>query len=113
MTVTLRDHLYTESGLPDVLLDGVEFRSCPQCDEEEMVIPRIARLHRLIAERVAEKESRLTVAERLIRLMSLRARPVEAYPNERLADVAKGEPSPLKLNLETHRTGWKDVKSAA
>lgn len=57
-----RDHRYVESGLPDVVLVGLEFRVCP-CGEEEMVLPRITQLHRLIAKRVAEKDSRLTGVE--------------------------------------------------
>lgn len=57
-----RDHEYVESGLPGITLLNLEFRVCP-CGEEEMVIPRTAQLHRLIATRVAEKASRLTGAE--------------------------------------------------
>ena len=59
MKVTHEDHLYVESGLPNVLLLGVEFRSCPQCDEREIVLPKIAQLHRVIAEGVADKEADL------------------------------------------------------
>lgn len=63
MKVTHRDHLYAESGLPNVMLVGLEFRTCPKCGEEERVMPRLAQLHRVIAEHVAEKETRLTGAE--------------------------------------------------
>lgn len=58
-----RNHQYVESGLPNVVLVDLEFRVCPSCGEEEMVIPRLAQLHRCIAKRVAEKDSRLTGAE--------------------------------------------------
>jgi len=148
MKSSRRDHLYVESGLPNVMLLGLEFRTCPACGEEERVMPRLAELHRFIAEAVAEKTSRLTgsevrylrkhlgwsgedfanvmgvrqetvsrwetekepmgvVSERLLRLMALRLRPVESYPNERLADVAKGEASPIDLRLKPTGSSWK------
>ncbi len=147
MKVTHRDHVYVESGLPNVVLLGLEFRTCPNCGEEERVLPRLAQLHRLIAERVAEKEARLTgaeirflrkhlgwsgedfagvldvrpetvsrweneketmsaTAERLLRLMALREKPVESYPNERLAGVAKSAARPVHLEARANRTGW-------
>lgn len=153
MRVTHRDHAYAESGLPNVVLVGLEFHTCPRCGEEERVMPRLAQLHRLIAERVAEKEARLTgaeirflrkhlgwsgedfagvmgvrpetvsrwenekeamgpAAERLLRLMALREKPVESYPNERLADVAKTAARPVHLEARANRNGWR-VEQAA
>ena len=153
MKIETRNHQYVESGLPNVVLLGLEFRTCPKCGEEERVMPRIAQLHRVIAEAVAEKHARLTgaevrflrkhlgwsgedfaktmgvtpgtvsrwenekeamgpVAERLLRLMALRARPIESYPNERLAEVAQEEARPVKLELHANRTGWQ-VDAAA
>ena len=148
-----RDHAYTESGLPGIVLLNLEFRVCPKCKEEEMVIPRLAQLHRLIATRVAEKEPRLTgaeirflrkhlgwsqpdfaatmgvtettvsrwenerepmgaVAERLLRLMALRDRPMSDYPNERLADVAKTDAQAVHLRLEPIQSGWRESVAA-
>lgn len=52
-------HRYEESGLDYVVLLGVEERSCDGCGENELVLPRIAELHRVIARGVAEKEGRL------------------------------------------------------
>lgn len=52
-------HRYKESGLDYVVLLGVEERSCANCGENELVLPRIAELHRVIARGVAEKEGRL------------------------------------------------------
>src|SRR5579863_1998228 len=153
MKVTHENHVYTESGLPNVVLLGVEVRTCKACSEREIAIPRLAQLHRLIAEAVAEKAARLTgaevrflrkhlgwsgedfaatmgvtpstvsrwenekepmgpIAERLLRLMALRARPVETYPNERLADVAKEDARPMHLELESNRNGWKIADAA-
>jgi putative transcriptional regulator len=152
--VTHEDHVYTESGLPNVLLQGVEFRRCPKCDEVEMAIPRLAHLHRAIAEIIAEKTARLTgaeirflrkhlgwsgedfaktmgvtkstvsrwenehepmgaVAERLLRLMALRWKPVESYPNERLADVAQDDAQPLRLEMRANRNGWRGEEVTA
>jgi putative zinc finger/helix-turn-helix YgiT family protein len=42
-------HRYTESGLSDVTLDNVDIRTCPECGEREVVIPKIENLHRMIA----------------------------------------------------------------
>jgi putative zinc finger/helix-turn-helix YgiT family protein len=148
MTVTRRDHHYTESGLRNVLLRDVEVRTCPGCGEEELVIPRIEKLHRAIAEKLAEQPARLTgpeirflrkhlgwsgedfaatigvrpetvsrwenekepmgpTAERLLRLMALRERPIASYPNERLADVAREDARASRLELRPNKGGWK------
>jgi putative zinc finger/helix-turn-helix YgiT family protein len=154
MKTTRKDHLYVESGLPNVLLQDIEFRTCPACGQHEMVIPRMAQLHRALAETIAEKRERLTgaeikflrkhlgwsgedfaktmgvrpesvsrwenekepmgaTAERLLRLMALRGRPIDAYPNERLADVAQGDPKPARLNFKPTSSGWKPDTRAA
>lgn len=42
-------HRYTESGLSTVTLANVEIRTCTRCGEREVVIPKVARLHQLIA----------------------------------------------------------------
>lgn len=148
------NHHYVESGLPNVVLLGVELRVCPACGEEERVMPRLAQLHRVIAEAVAEKTARLTGAEirflrkhlgwsaeafagvigvrpetvsrwenekepmgatseRLLRLMALRLKPVESYPNERLADVAKEDARPVALRLRVDKAGWHAENVAA
>lgn len=147
MKITHEDHVYTECGLPNIVLLGLEFRVCPKCGEKERVMPRLAQLHRVIAEAVAEKRARLTGAEirflrkhlgwsgdyfaevvgvrpetvsrwenekepmgvtseRLLRLMALRLRPVESYPNERLAEVAREEARPVSLRLRPNHGGW-------
>ncbi len=112
------NHKYTESGLPNVVLVGIEVRHCPKCGEEQIVIPRLEELHRVIAFKVASQAARLngaeirflrkwlgwsgatfaktigvaaetvsrwendkeamgTTAERLLRLMAIRQKPVE------------------------------------
>jgi putative zinc finger/helix-turn-helix YgiT family protein len=152
MKVVHRDHLYTESGLPNVLILEAEFRVCPKCGEEERVLPRIAQLHRVIAEAVAQKVARLTgaeirflrkhlgwsgedfaavmgvtpstvsrwenehesmgaTAERLLRLMALRGKPVTEYPNEELKKVAQEAPAPARLRVSSRKSGWKAEES--
>lgn len=150
--VVRRDHEYVESGLPGIVIRDMEFHVCP-CGESR-VVPRMAQLHRIIAEQVATKRARLTgaevrflrkhlgwsgedfaramdvtastvsrweneresmsvMAERLLRLMALRDKPVESYPNERLAEVGRdAEARPVHLELQANRSGW-SVQDAA
>jgi putative zinc finger/helix-turn-helix YgiT family protein len=56
-------YLYTESGLPNVVLVGVEVRRCPSCGHHEVVLPRVTELHRTIAHAVIHKRSRLSGSE--------------------------------------------------
>jgi putative zinc finger/helix-turn-helix YgiT family protein len=51
---------YNESGLSDVTLVDVELRSCPDCGERSVVIPRMEGLHRVIARTIAVSQTRLT-----------------------------------------------------
>lgn len=61
-----------------------------------------------------EKEPMGVVSERLLRLMALRLRPVEDYPNERLAEVAKAAPCPVRLRLRRpNNSGWRMEATAA
>jgi putative zinc finger/helix-turn-helix YgiT family protein len=53
------EYSYTGCGLPDVKLVGVTVRRCTSCDNEEVDIPRILELHKLIACEVSEKPGRL------------------------------------------------------
>jgi putative zinc finger/helix-turn-helix YgiT family protein len=56
-------YLYKESGLPSVVLVGVEVRRCPSCGHHELVLPRLTELHRTIAHALIHKHSRLSGAE--------------------------------------------------
>ena len=38
------NHRWNASGLPNVVLMGVEIRRCPACGEQTLVIPRLAAL---------------------------------------------------------------------
>ena len=63
MVVTGDTHRYDESGLPDVVLKGVETRSCKNCGEREVAIPNIEGLHRALAQALICRASLLTGAE--------------------------------------------------
>jgi len=54
---------YTAGGLPQVVLLGVEVRRCAECGAEEMAIPRIEQLHRVIAQALLHKPARLAGPE--------------------------------------------------
>ncbi len=56
-------YAYRESGLKNVFLCGIVVRTCPRCEVESAVIPRIGELHRVIAEALVRKPTHLTGAE--------------------------------------------------
>lgn len=60
---SVEDYPYLESGLPNVLLMGVEVRRCPACKHVAVVLPRVTELHRAIALAVIHKPARLSGAE--------------------------------------------------
>ncbi len=59
-----------------------------------------------------EKEPMGVVAERLLRLMALREKPVSEYPTEKLAEVAQDNAHPPRLSLRASKTGWHEDKAA-
>jgi len=56
-------HRYTESGLSSVTLVGVVVRTCPDCGEREISIPRVETLHKMIARAIIKSPSALTPEE--------------------------------------------------
>lgn len=52
-------HRYTESGLSNVTLVGVKVRTCPECGEREVSIPKTADLHRQIARTISRERGTL------------------------------------------------------
>lgn len=50
MKCAIKTHHYKESGLDNIYLEGIEVCSCEKCGEEEIGIPCIPELHRVIAE---------------------------------------------------------------
>ena len=63
MTSAKENYRYDESGLPNVTLVRVEIRRCAACGEQEVVIPKIEQLHRVLAMTVVHKAARFTGAE--------------------------------------------------
>ena len=61
METTRGPHRYGK-GL-DVVLQGIETRRCPECGEEEVVIPRIEELHMVIARAIARRPGPLKPRE--------------------------------------------------
>ena len=56
-------HRYVESGLPSVVLRGVQVRKCQACGSEEVAIPNIVGLHRCIATTLVARKSALSAVE--------------------------------------------------
>jgi putative zinc finger/helix-turn-helix YgiT family protein len=54
------NYRYTESGLSNVILQGVEVAVCPKCGTSDVIIPRMAKIHRAIAQALANSPARLT-----------------------------------------------------
>jgi len=63
MTSSREAYRYVESGLPNVTLKDVEIRRCPKCGNQEVLIPRVAELHRAIALALVHKPARFLGAE--------------------------------------------------
>ncbi|OJH35922.1 type II TA system antitoxin MqsA family protein [Cystobacter ferrugineus] len=63
METRRENHRYTESGLDNVTLVGVEVRRCATCGEWELVLPRVEALHRSLALTLVRKRTRLTAKE--------------------------------------------------
>jgi len=63
MGVRRENRRYDAGGLPQVVLQDVETRRCPRCGAEEVVIPRIEGLHRVIAGALIHKPARLAGSE--------------------------------------------------
>ena len=63
LKVTGNTHRYVESGLSNVVLNGVQVRKCKGCGAEEVAIPNIAGLHRCIAAILVARKSALAALE--------------------------------------------------
>ena len=64
-TIKMRIGSYKDKaiGLPHITLVGVKIATCKGCGEQEVEIPRIEELHRLIASKIVAKAGRLTGEE--------------------------------------------------
>lgn len=55
-----RNYRYTESGISNLILQGIEVADCPNCGNSDVIIPRMAKIHRAIAQALANSPVRLT-----------------------------------------------------
>lgn len=63
LTMKRENYRYTACGLTNVTLIGAEVRRCSKCGDQEVVIPRIEELHRVLAAAVVRQATRLTKDE--------------------------------------------------
>lgn len=59
------------------------------------------------------KKQMSPVAERALRLMIFVRDPIEEYPLEKLAEIAQGEATPLRMKVRESRSRWKAEEAAA
>ncbi len=96
---------YTESGLPNVYLSGIEVEACGACGGQSPRIPRILALHEALAEALCLKSSPLTGAEaRFLRKeLGMRAKDWAAYLHVDAATLSRwendGQASSLTLDV--------------
>lgn len=55
-----RHYRYVESGIPNVVLQNVSVAECPRCGNVDVSIPRLAKVHRAIAQALVSSPARLT-----------------------------------------------------
>jgi putative zinc finger/helix-turn-helix YgiT family protein len=60
VTAERRNYRYAESGLSNLILQGIEVADCPNCGNSDVIIPRMAKIHRAIAQALANSPVRLT-----------------------------------------------------
>jgi putative zinc finger/helix-turn-helix YgiT family protein len=63
MKTSRENYRYTECGLKNVTLMGIEVRRCPHCGNYEISLPHIEELHRFLARKLIEKTTRFTGEE--------------------------------------------------
>lgn len=100
-----RNHRYTESGLPNVILQGVEMADCPQCGNSEIAIPRLAKVHRTIAQALTNSPARLTGAQlRFLRkYLSLSGDELGRYLHTDKTKISKWETGEDRIGPATDR----------
>lgn len=54
---------YLECGLPNITLEGIVIRKCPECGNHMPMIPSLSKLHLAIARNLVKKDGRLTSQE--------------------------------------------------
>jgi len=62
-TDRITNYHYIESGLPNVVLRNIKVRTCPNCGDRLITIPKMPELHKLLANLLIMKEERLASPE--------------------------------------------------
>lgn len=62
-TQKIAEYHYSECGLKNIYLNNLDAYICPNCEEEEILIPNLEELHSLIARDVAQQSERLKPEE--------------------------------------------------
>jgi len=57
---TRRNYRYKESGLSNVVLQGIRIADCLRCGNSDVLIPNVAKIHRAIAQAITNSPGRLT-----------------------------------------------------
>ena len=60
VTPESRTHLYEESGVPNVYLQGVEFAECKACSDFQISIPHVAKVHQALSLAIVKSPRLLT-----------------------------------------------------
>lgn len=63
MKKRVSDHIYRESGMDHVVLHNITKYTCPEDGRTFVQIPAIGKLHRVLAQAIAEKPTRLAPSE--------------------------------------------------
>lgn len=63
MIETKQNYHYLESGLSNIILEGIALRSCPQCGNVMPLIPSLSKLHFAITRDLIRKPGRLAAQE--------------------------------------------------
>jgi putative zinc finger/helix-turn-helix YgiT family protein len=56
----LSNYRYSESGVSNVILQGIQTAECAKCGNSDVMIPRVAAIHRAIAQALVTSPVRLT-----------------------------------------------------
>src|SRR6266849_8348093 len=60
LAIERRNYRYAESGISNVILRDIEVADCPKCGSSEVIIPKMAKIHRAIAQALTNSPARLT-----------------------------------------------------
>lgn len=105
MKPTVKDWRYKESGLPNVILQGLRVYVCESCREEVPEIPNLLHLHRLIAKALLTKPALLTGPEVrfLRRHMGLKAAEFAHQLGTTPVTVSRWETGAIAIDPKTDR----------